>query len=300
MDNLQQLTKLAKVINTDKIITQEEIQQVIQVIVGVLANNKKEVISLNEETKILINQLYDRIVKDQVSLEGKIKSELSDTQDAITSENDAKLAKFLQEARMLLNEARAAMPQDGKDADPADVVPLVIEQIKLPETFVLQGKGEQIVAEINDLPTEDDELKIDAKHIKNLPKEVQKHSFAVQRNLAWYDESTLLIENPTKIKFAGAGVQATVDSEGAVLVTITGSAGSESNGETLTDSGNHISFTFAHTPSSGGVRNVWIKETGQLLTPTTDYTISGSTLTATRAQVDGDGNAFTLIANYTY
>src|SRR6185312_6909200 len=124
-------------------------------------------------------------------------------------------------------------------------------------------------------PTDEPEAQIDASHIKNLPKQIAQHSFAVQRNIAWFDETTLLIDNPTKVKFVGAGVAATVDSEGSLIVTITGSASSESNGETLTDSGDHTSFTFAHAPATGGVRNVWIKETGQLLTPTSDYTISG-------------------------
>lgn len=191
--------------------------------------------------------------------------------------------------------------QDGKDAslNPLDVVPLVLEQLP-PVKDVILDSGEQIVDKINALPTNDEEKKIDALHIKNLPKEVQKHTFAVQRNLAWFDETTLVVDNPTQIKFQGAGVQISQDSTGALIVTISGSAGNESNGEILTDTGDHTNFTFAHIPSIGGVRNVWIKETGQLLTVTSDYTIAGSTLTATRIMQDGDGNNFTLISNYTY
>ncbi len=155
--------------------------------------------------------------------------------------------------------------------------------------------GTQIVEKINSLDPENSDEQIDAVHIKNLPKEVKKHTFAVQRNIAWYDETTLLIENPTKIKFAGAGVQATVDNEGSVIITVSGGASAnESNGETLTPV-NGTTFTFAHAPTAGGVRNVWIAETGQLLTPTTDYSVSGSTLTTVRDQTGS-----TLISNYTY
>jgi hypothetical protein len=59
---------------------------------------------------------------------------------------------------------------DGHNPDPSEIVPLVLEQIKLPEykETVLDG-GEQIVAKINELPTDDEDLKIDAKHIKGLP-----------------------------------------------------------------------------------------------------------------------------------
>lgn len=160
--------------------------------------------------------------------------------------------------------------------------------------------GEQIVTKLESL---NGDSRLDASAIKNLPEAKVTNLFGGgggTRGIRVYDETTLLTKIVNAMKFVGAGVQATVDGNGVVTVTITGSASSESNGEVLTDSGTHLSFTFAHAPSSGGVRNVWQKETGQMLTPTTDYTISGSTLTAVRAQVDGNGTAYTLISNYTY
>lgn len=160
--------------------------------------------------------------------------------------------------------------------------------------------AEQIVEKLETLKGDD---RLDASAIKNLPEAKQTTIFGGGgggNSLAVYDEATLLTKIARTIKFVGAGVQATVTSGNVITVTISGSASSESNGETLTDSGNHKTFTFANAPSSGGVRNVWIKQTGQLLTPTTDYSVAGSTLTAVNTQVDGNGTAYTLISNYTY
>lgn len=43
--------------------------------------------------------------------------------------------------------------------------------------------GEDIVSRVNDLPTDDEELKIDAKHIKNLPKVVESSIGAISKSL---------------------------------------------------------------------------------------------------------------------
>jgi hypothetical protein len=161
---------------------------------------------------------------------------------------------------------------------------------------------EQILAKLHSLPPEE-QYQIDASHIKGLPESKNYHMFggSTSRIVTVKDEGTVISKLLRSLNFVGSGVQATSDHSGNITITISGgTAASESNGETLTDSGNHTTFTFAHAPQAGGVRNVWQKETGQLLTPTADYTVAGSTLTATSAQVDGNGNPFTLIANYTY
>lgn len=170
--------------------------------------------------------------------------------------------------------------------------------ISLPGKDGSPDTGEQIIQKINDTPTDSDELLIDASHIKNLPKEVSKHTVGFQRNTAWFDESTLVVDNPSRIKVVGAGAQLSMDSEGALVLTISGGASAnESNGELLTDSGDHINFTFANAPT--GISVVWRGQTGQIQLPSS-YSVVGTTLTFTSAQVDGDGNAFTIYANSKY
>lgn len=300
-DKLKSLDSLLKVFNADRIVTSDDVTAVLAGIMKLLATFKKDTEGLNADTKAQLDLLMNKVIEEQVKLEEKVNSLVSDSQNTISTDVEDKLAAALKQVEALVAEAKAIMPTNGKDANPADVVPLVLEQIKLPEQKDIILDGGEIVGNINELPTDDDDLKIDAAHIKGWPRNVGGGlvHHGGMRNITVYDESTVLTKALTAIKFAGAGVQATL-SNGIIVVTITGSASSEANGETLTDSGTHVSFTFAHAPSTGGVRNVWRKESGQLLTPTTDYTISGSTLTATSAQIDGDGNAFTLIANYTY
>lgn len=296
-ENSPQLQKLLKLINTDRIISPDDIQQVITALTAVLANNKRSTDGITAQAQDTIQRGVDYVTSE---LE-KLRQETAASHSQTSSGVEARLTTALQEVQGLVAEARAAMPKDGKDADETAIVGKVLEQIQLPEQKdVLLDGGVEIVQKINQLTPEDD--KIDASHIKNLPQ--LRGGGALHggfRNLKVYDEATIISKAVQTMKFVGAGVQATASADGSVItVTISGSASSESNGEVLTDSGTHLSFTFAHAPSTGGVRNVWRKESGQLLTPTTDYTISGSTLTATSAQVDGDGNAFTLIANYTY
>ncbi len=150
--------------------------------------------------------------------------------------------------------------------------------------------GEQIVQKINDLPTDDDDKKIDAFHIKNFPKEIQKHTFAVQRNIAWFDETTLIVDNPTRIKLAGAGIQAAMDSTGMLVITIPGGGGTPVD-ETLTDSGDHTTFTISQTPSVNTLL-VINENTGQAI-PVSAYTNTTISIIFNESQeVDGETPVF--------
>jgi hypothetical protein len=65
---------------------------------------------------------------------------------------------------------------NGVNPDPTEIVPLVLEQIKLPEyKETVLDNGEQIVQKINDLPTDNDDFKIDVSHIKGLKKFVKEN-----------------------------------------------------------------------------------------------------------------------------
>lgn len=78
-----------------------------------------------------------------------------------------------------------------------------------------------------------------------------------------------------EINFAGAGVVVSRDSAEKVLVTIAGGGGSFADKEIPTDNGDGT-YTLAHTPIAGSEHVYW---NGQLLTLTTDYTVSGAVIT---------------------
>lgn len=76
---------------------------------------------------------------------------------------------------------------DGEPAEPIDVEQVVLEVLSnIPEIKDSSpDSGVEIVDKINDLPTDDETLKIDAKHIKNLPKShgggtVSQHFYQLQ------------------------------------------------------------------------------------------------------------------------
>lgn len=203
--------------------------------------------------------------------------------------------KKIEQIQGMIDDIRANPPKDGVDGvdgnnpDPSEVVPLVLKEIPP----VIMDTGEQIVDKINDLEIEP-EKQIHFSHIKDFPKEVGKHIIAHSRNLDFFDETTLLVSNPTQIKFTGSGISAALDANGVLVVTVSGGAGNNEAYETATNTGNDIDFTIANTP----VANTLIVingNTGQIYMPTTDYSLSGTTITFVNAQA-----GVTVRARYAY
>lgn len=95
--------------------------------------------------------------------------------------------------------------EDGISPDPLVVAneasKIVLEEVKkeIPTLSQLEERipelGEPIVEAINELPTDDDELKIDASHIKNLPKQHQSYGGGGVRNL--YQLNDVNVPTPT-------------------------------------------------------------------------------------------------------
>jgi len=168
MENLEQLKKLGQIFNSDKIVTQDEVEQVLNALITILANNKKGIEKLTEEQKAELEKTVNFVMTEMTKMQGEHEAD----HKKMNTEMAATMANTLRKCQGMMDEMLAMKPvdgNDGKDCNPADVVPLVMEQIKLPKAFILEGKGDQVVSEINKLPTDDEELKIDASHIKNLP-----------------------------------------------------------------------------------------------------------------------------------
>lgn len=168
--NIEQLKKLAKVFNTDNVITSAEIEQVLKGIIQIMDSFKKDNENLTNETKDQVNSLYHKIIEEHEKLIESVSQETSTTKENIESSFKEKT----QELEKLIIEFKKLKPVDGtpgKDADEEKIIEDVLAKIKLPEyeLFDLNEKGDQIVSEINALPTDTDEYKIDVSHIKNLP-----------------------------------------------------------------------------------------------------------------------------------
>jgi hypothetical protein len=164
-------------------------------------------LTLVKKTKEDFNSLSSEKVQDiQKALNealGYIQEEANNSLDTFKQENSkAKqdIEAKLEEANSFLKEVKnikVIKPKDGKDADEEKIVEEVLSKIQLPEyKEVVLDDGEKIVEKINELPIDDDELKIDATHIKNLPKMVQNQvGGVVARNI--YQMGDVVLSNLT-------------------------------------------------------------------------------------------------------
>lgn len=169
-NQLKQLEKLAKVFNTDNVITPEDIAQVVEGIAQIIKVERENIKGISEEHKQTLQSVIETVSNEH----DKILKEVKNTSQNAISEATEATTKALQEVKRIAKEVMEMKPKDGekgKDADEEKIIEEVLAKIKLPEydAFSLEEKGEDIVYEINSLPTNGDEYKIDASHIKNLP-----------------------------------------------------------------------------------------------------------------------------------
>jgi hypothetical protein len=195
MENQKELLKLAQVFNVDNIITNDDIEQVLKGVLAIMSSFKKDNQKLNKETTEIVENLFTKIVNEHDKIVSRITKDTEDTKEEVNS----KLEETVKQIKSLMEEVKAMKPKDGKDGLDADedlIVDKVLEKIKLPEyeQFILDEKGEQIIKEINTLPTTE-EYQIDASHIKNLPKAEVKANGGGWRNL--YQMHDVEIDTPT-------------------------------------------------------------------------------------------------------
>lgn len=167
------IDNLSRVFGADRLVSKDDIAQTLKGLKAILDTYKKETISLNNETTEIVEQVFDKIVKEHKKLKDEVLQETSNSKKEISEK--IKISMFemdvtIKEIKSLIKEAKSIEYRDGKDADEEKIVQDVLAQIKLPEyTETILDNGEEIVIKINELPTETDEYKIDASHIKNLP-----------------------------------------------------------------------------------------------------------------------------------
>ena len=188
----KQIETLAKVFDTNKIVSSSDIVAVLKGLKAILDTYKKDTVELNQETKEMVENAidnikakYDELVafadEDITTKKSKLTEEITTIKEQINNELE-NLYTEIGNVKDFLNEVKTIKVQKGKDGkngrdgndgisiNKDEVVSEVLSTIKLPEyeLFNLEEKGEQIVNEINALPL-DEEYQIDAKHIKNIP-----------------------------------------------------------------------------------------------------------------------------------
>lgn len=176
-DNLEQLKKLARVFNTQNIISSADIEEVLLGITKIMNSFKKDNEVINKETKDIVESLLEQSVNSYNSLYKKVEDKIesanfdykNDTgliRDAL-NEHIKKVEKLSKSFKVL----KLKNGKDGKDADEESIITSVLERIELPEYKEnVADTGEQIIDKINEAPLTEDN-KIDASRIKNLPQQ---------------------------------------------------------------------------------------------------------------------------------
>lgn len=169
LEKIKRAEQLLKALQGYGALSQEQLTAFIQEIANVFAQYRSATQTINKETKDTLNLIVKQVNAEHDRILEEVKNETTTTQQNLTKE--LKLA--LDEVNSLKEEILALEPKNGEnglDADEEKVTQMVLEKLPKPTD---PETGESIVDKINALNTEP-ENQIDAKHIKNLPKFIDR------------------------------------------------------------------------------------------------------------------------------
>ena len=167
-DKLEKLKNLISLLQHDTV-TPQEIEKFLTIVVNTIKQTNDSFKSLSQENLQQIRQAIAYIENKH--------TEVLDDVDVKADQLKASVNAKIAEIRGLIEEVGSIEytdgkdGADGKDADEAKIIEEVLKKIPAAKDVVLDN-GEVIVDKINALSLEDNN-KIDAVHIKNLPKQTQ-------------------------------------------------------------------------------------------------------------------------------
>jgi len=161
------LTNLAKMFGSDRVLTSQEIDKVLNSILKMLVENKKSTDSLNADTKAQVEKLLNKFLdKYKVFTEDMktLKEDVTDVEKSMLEKVEVKV----QEVSYLIEEIKKINTTHEK-LEIDDVVQAVMENITLPEVQeMMEISGERIIDLINETANTD-ENKISWSKIKDVP-----------------------------------------------------------------------------------------------------------------------------------
>lgn len=161
--NIERLKKLAKVFDNANVITSEDIQEILSGVLSIMNSFKKDNQTLNNETKVLVEALFNKVLEEHSKFKKSIEQETSQAKQEMFE----KMKSTLKEIKTLSEEIKLIKPADGKDADEEKIVQDVLSQIKIPEQKeVVLDTPEQLADKLESLQGD---KRLDASAIKNLP-----------------------------------------------------------------------------------------------------------------------------------
>lgn len=262
IDKLEKAKEILTLLQEDTI-TPSQIKILIAYLVELSQEKKKELFS---EFKLLLDNIsqetYHKIQETLFVINEKAHDNQLEVRQ-LTNKQQKAHDKQLSELRDIVTELKSIKYKDGKDgidgidgkdADEEVIVNKVLERIVLPE--FIHDDGEQIVSKINDLPTNDEDLKIDASHIKNLPK---------------IKDGNFIYGNSSGIKELVGGTNITIDNTNLGYPVISATGGLSESFETV--SKNLKAYPYTITYASGDIDTiVYDLGGGMQITKTFGYT----------------------------
>lgn len=274
------LTSLLEVIDTKS--TADDFLQLFEQCLEIFLEMKAS----NEAERQQLRDFADTAVK---TLQDTIAGKIDNSAQLLITRIDKKLAEL---KKTVIHGKDYILTNKDKTEIASKIEVPVIEQIireqpiEIVKEVAVAEVAERIVAKINELSTDEDDFKIDASHIKNLP-EVKKDTFGSQIGV----HGPLWSLPDVDVTGITVGQSLKWDGQRWIPFTPIGGGNTSVYEETPTDSGNQIIFTVAHPPVAGTFR---LYRGGTRQQVTADFTRSGVTITLLQALQVGE----TLVADY--
>lgn len=189
-NQLKQLEKLAKVFNTDNVITPEDIAQVVKGIAQIIKVERENVKNLSQEHRELLQAVINTVSEEHDKVLAQVKNT---SQNAISETTEAinKLTLGIEEVKRIAKEVMEMKPENGLDADEDLIVEKVLAEIKLPEyKETVLDDGEQIRDKLTSL---EGDKRLDISAIKGTDKLTTQAN--LDRAISILDQRTQFLVN---------------------------------------------------------------------------------------------------------
>jgi len=287
MDKFKKLEQIVNLVESDKI-TRTEFSQLFSNFVTVVRELKTNIESKIDNSTTENNNSIKEIAYSLSELELTIKNLVNTSErSSLTKIKDLSQSLFKEISRVesLIPETKDFTQEISNLESMINAIPPQVPQIE--ET------GESIVDKINSIEDDSAEAKIDASHIRNLPKSVERivERIGGASMVRVLNNGAVIGDTVTEINFTNAtSVTYTGGATGRRANITTGASGSGGGSlafQTLTGTidGSNKTFTFSSAIAGQSI----IDLNGQLLIQDTDYTISGTTVTYVTAPPSNGG-----------
>ena len=266
---------------------EEAFAKVIEYVKGINNKTENELKTISQAVKTAISRIESTASDNYAKTEEKLTKE----QESALNDIQFKVEALIAEAQQKLDEVKSG--DDGEDADEERVIAEVIARLPAPK----EETPADIANKLETL-TGDERLKISAIHmlreeLDRLEKEIKSKNTTVYggaSGVGVLDEGTTVAVKAHWLNFTGAGVS--VSNVGnQTVIQIAGGSGGTPVQDSDVISGTTI--TLAHAPTAN---TLLLYINGQFQHPVTDYTLSGTTISALPAEADG--LTYTVIYEY--